>query len=450
MIFKQRLARTIMLLLLFVGAGIWYVNSQGGLANIARLAPVLDSATPQTQFGYTLVAVKRQESYKYGSVAYLLIRPPSLTKFANTYSVNSEQDGSYEYTDYEHPIGAALLAKATGQTSNGDSLPLQWTVVGDLTNPKYIRVEIPGNYPSNCRYIDVTLVTNKGYLPHWRISRLPTMQQMIPENPVVINSITKNGVTITARAWQNQHNIDVQLRPILASKHQWDLTVVDQCSEWQTFVKPTIQATERVSLADYNGKVFEMSLFPTPYRSASRYVKLDCVLRQYETYDETVIFHNLTATPEENAHGQKSATYFYLSVPQAQSVTTPSGVHVTLPLQGKGQHGYANSQGLNFILFLEPSNTTNLLINSPLVKTYDKPVTIGIQVMPPLRLEGWTNNSGAQQNFSAESSQILPNGKLAPLPNQFKDFKVIVRQRVDIQTIPITFTIPVSDMLPRI
>ena len=401
---------------------------------------------------------------------YLFVRPPT---FPECRQAGRDDVGDY---DYEPPYTTLPLAQATARTSSGDVAPLPWRIVGDADGPQYLRLEIPGGYSRDCLSLDVTLVPNSGPFPRWRITRLPVMRHIISDTPQITNRVTANGLTATTSAWRSRHEVFLQVRPNLRPKsHHWELMMNGQWSEWEKFGQLHTQiASGRQPIEGRDGVFTFMdktpygnltAQFPGDYRSASRYVRMECGLRQFETLDETVTFHNLTVSEEK--FGGASEKAYRLIVPQPITLTTPSGIAVTLPAQGV--HTFMNvfAQSVNVQLTANLHFEAAELPHSPLVQQFGKPPTVSINFAPPQQLSSWSTGSGGTQTYQLRlpSNPIMntPQGDKAWLrslktknpiptsldaPSHLKNLTVIVHQRVDIQTIPMTFTVPVSNTPP--
>lgn len=430
--------------------GVWYVHSRGGWLNILRLPPVLDASTPSVQYGYTLAKIARTDEANFAApspslpmVAYLLIKPPN---FPACIQQSQMLDGLHVYTTAKGVTDP--IKQASGQTSSGDVTSLGWLIVGDDSGPAYLRIDIPGGYSGDSKFLNVTLVTNDGPFPRWRIARLPPMRQVIPDTPTVTDTITKNGISVSVHAWRYQGMIFVQTRPILPPQsHQWGLTEEDQWMQWEPYNTSQGQSDAGDRPIQSRGGVFTApdekkyggglitNQIAAPYRSASRYVRADMQFHQFETDDESVTFHNVEVKQTEDHRDNE----YYLRVLNPQTITTPSGIKVTLPAQGLSAPTY----GLFCLiarLSIEPFGSGCVLPDSQLVKTFQKPVQVELDFPTPMRASEWTAEDGPAHDYTIIGGQ--------PKVGRNQTFTVIIRQRVDIQTIPMSFTVPVSDTPP--
>ena len=450
--------------LLLVGAAVWYVTARGGWVNALHLPPVLDASTPRSQNGFTLEDIQTSGAEDSGDAAILLIRPPVFPKTTMYYQTF---DGSYLYgSNFDSKVPPL---QASVQTAAGDVTPLNWKIIGTHAEPQFYRVEVPGGYSNDCRYITVTLAPNTGPFPRWRITRLPKMRLVIPDAPAITSSLTRSGITTTAQAWRSRHWIYLQVRPILPpTSHQWELARNERWSEWEMFNQrhgrgtaigmPIVGRKGVFTREDVSYRGALTTDLSAPYRSASRYVRADCTLRQFETYDEQVTFHNLTvkAAPSNPRDSPLKTYAFVLSRPV--TLTTPSGIVVTLPAQGNDA-SFPMGDKISLKITIPQTATPSDLPQSPLVRQFGKQVTLSVRFAPPYHAGGYTVEGGDTRTYSMwppdNPAWHYPQPKGAPRISPFlepppvlKDFIVIIHQRVDLQTIPMTFTVPVSDTPP--
>ncbi len=359
----------------------------------------------------------------------------------------------------------------TAQTSLGDALALPWKMTeappdynrADHTitpGDSYILAVVPAGYPNACRYIDVTVSDNKGHTARWRITRLPRMKQILPPPVVVQNVITTHGITVTADARRDGiGSVEYRFRPVLPpNSHQWDINFTGSWLEYEPYGYQTgpneishshpIKARNGMFTDDFEkyNKGISSELVQAPYRSSSRFIRFTCQLRQFETHDETVTFHDV-----DIAHGPNwpkslpaSEEAYCFNVTRPQTVTTPSGVQVTLPAQGKPPQMLGG--GINIVFEVQPSQPLNSLPHSPLFQAYHKAVSLDYQFPSPFRVSSWQFDPGPLHHYLAQYDKY-PYPSV--YPTRLKDFSIIIRQRVDLQTIPMTFTVPVKDPTPK-
>lgn len=195
------------------------------------------------------------------------------------------------------------------------------------------------------------------------------------------------------------------------------------------------------------------------FRSASRCVRAECELCRFETYDESVTFHGLAVKWNEEEYGSSHYKYGYLVLPHALTATTPSGIVVTFPAQGPGRYQSLYAP-LTFLLSVKPKvGGETALPNSPLARTFGKPVKTRLAFAPDYSIESESHETGSEATrfsvFPPRNPAWRPTPEGVPpipfreeLPPLLKDFTVVIHQRVDLQTIPMTFTVPVSDTPP--
>ena len=184
--------------------------------------------------------------------------------------------------------------------------------------------------------------------------------------------------------------------------------------------KVTVQATREAIYYNH----------PDPYLGATHWVRLSARLQEYATYDETVVFHNLSVVKYRGSGG------LYLAGAQPQSVTSPSGVTVTLvDVQHEKQLTYSrDGVGFSLLIRYPQTNLYPSLPKSPLWRKHNGMVHVTVEVPKPYETYGY---SGSE----TEGTSGFRSDK--PLPKVIANFPVTIRQRVDLRAVPMTFTLPV-------
>ena len=233
---------------------------------------------------------------------------------------------------------------------------------------------------------------------------------------------------------------------IKSAAHQWELGHLTETLEWE----PPGYVPQDSGTTMGTGKVgntvnFEMEgqqLFydrSYPYLADTHWSRLSATLQEFETYDETVIFHNVSVVKTKNGSQ-------YLTGSGPQTVTTPSGVTVTLDDVQHRQNFMGNYGGTGYAVQLSYPQTTLFpsLPRSPFWRKYQRPVKISADIPKPYTSMGssWGNNEGTYQ-FGVNGY-----GNKGPLPKVIANFPVIIRQRVDLRSVPMTFTLPVLAKRP--
>lgn len=485
------------LAVLVLGGG-WYVTTRGGWVNALRLPPTLDAATPRAQNGWVLKNIQLPgqhqnrngqtfSGFRYESVSSEYSLDPRVTDQADAFGLwlappPEDLTAGISTSSGINPASGPFLASV--RLSTGETLTLPWKICGPTeyvtpgeTARTFVFVALPTGYPDTCHFAEFTLSDRHGHSAHWRVSRLPRMRRAIPDPVMPVTTVTKKGVTMSASAWywssrpQGQMTMaQAILRPILpANSHQWDVVVLRQEREWEPFEWKLFASEASGPLYPKSGTpiLARNGVFDSPnelfygggigisgvlvsYPDTTHFLKLTTELRQFETYDEPVTFHNVAV-----GHDQYS---YCLLLPKPLSVTTPSGIIVTLPAQGKlaTEKTLIEPDRLHILIKAQLQitfiPTTYSLPNSPLARTYGKPVQYKLQFAPPFHLSNW---SFEQDGKPADYELLLPNGpkgtlKTPPLPSVLKDLTLIVHQRVDLQAIPMTFTVPIDAHEPPV
>ena len=496
---RRSLAASAALVLVALTTAAWFVHSRGGWVNALRLPPVLDASTPAAQSGFTLLGVqlpeRRQTKYgqsfagfKYEDIEYQNSYGPEAVDRADAFGIWFKLPDDRDRDSLSSASGKDL--SVTARLSTGETLPLEWHLrnQGGLPTPgeaaqPLVFVSLPSGYPDACRFVDFIASNKHGHSARWRITRLPRMRHAIPPSSAVTETVKRGGITLSARAWHSAVGrsdglVSYLLHPILPpDSHQWDVVTTGQEREWEPFAYDghvEVYADEGTPILGRNG-VFDTDferwdgggirgLVGTDYYPrTTHFLRLACILHQFETYDEPVTFHNVAVRNDGSADRPGDQRVYFLSLPRPLTVTTPSGITVTLPAQGGSFQPTPFGGALNFFVTVRPAPrvepTAYPLPKSPLARRFGKPVAISFAFPPPYRLSG---HSYGENGLPASYALSLPDNPAwrptalgvpslpfhTSLPTVLKDFTLIVRQRVALKTIPMTFTLPIADQPP--
>ncbi len=185
--------------------------------------------------------------------------------------------------------------------------------------------------------------------------------------------------------------------------------------------------------------------FGSPSWKTQKQATIRATLRQFDTYEEKVTFKDIDLAPLKSSWGGK-VTPRVLSLPDARSFTTPSGITVTLPAQSYDAIPNVMAGNPNE-LFIRVEVTPNAksiaaLPDSPLWRKLHRPVTLQLGVT--------ASNEQWVQYVSASPSY----GRLAlPIPHlatatHLDELTFFVRQRVDLQAIPVQIQVPIYKPAP--
>ncbi len=426
----------------------------------AGLAQV-DKSTPKMQTGLTLLAlqnVSRDRAYNYtengpedgGGTSNpapdtdtgLWIKLPQT---ANPPQNCGESDG----------VGCAKLFTIVGRTSTGETFPMKWRLSRFTPNnaPEtcVLLTNIPGGYPNAVHWVDVAFQDAQGDKAAWHITHLPPMQHLLGPGTQAQSSFQQGSIHAVAHAFggpnpnggPNDHPpvpvIFYNLKgTITGAAHQWELGHFRQTLEWEppgftAADSGTTMGTGKVG-STVNFEMDQQQVFfnqATPYLADTHWVKLDAQLQEFETYDETVMFHNLSVVKTKNGG-------HYLAGSGPQTVITPDGVTVTLDDIQHHQNlteQWGGSEGFCLHLLYPQGNHFPSLPRSPLWRKYQHMVKINADIPKPYEAHGSSyGDTEGTYNFSA----------VGPLPKLIKNFPVIIHQRIDLSAVPMSFTLPVE------
>lgn len=177
----------------------------------------------------------------------------------------------------------------------------------------------------------------------------------------------------------------------------------------------------------------------TPYRPRQRRTLITCQLRQYDVMEEKVTFHDLTLT--------RAMGFGFLTVTTPQTVTTPSGIAVALPVQNQetfmpgGTFSYNGPPNVVFArVAVSPGRKRNALPASPLFQRHRVPVSIRVDAAAPIFVN---------YNSGDSALPLLHLTLRDPKATHLESLTLVIRQRADLQSIPLTFRVPILRRVPQ-
>ncbi len=433
----------------------------GGRPGIARLA----RATPTYQNGLTLmeiVNVSPQHQYSFSDKGSEDNGGSSPSSEADTglwvklpQSVQIPMGCSGE--DYS-PCRNQITA--TARASDGHVIPLRWHTSASRSSdgPTYILASIPAGYPSAVRWADVTLNDHHGDSATWRILDLPPMLHVLATPVTPQAMFHQANISVTASAYRGTQSSYNHTNPMIlfdlhgtitgASNH-WEAGHFTETDEWEPprFAPQDAGYTLGINnTANIDGSIkLELTRLqaagdrPEPYIADDHWVRLGAQIQEFETHDETVAFHNVSVVTASNGG-------FYIAALGPQTVTTPSGISLTLvdvQHQQRLSHDWGGS-GFSLLIHYPQGIKYPSLPRSPLWRRHKGIISVSVEVPKPYDSYG----SSTYDSSAGGQEAIYSFHANKPLPKTFASFPVIIRQRVDLRAVPMTFTLPVLDKEP--
>ncbi len=236
--------------------------------------------------------------------------------------------------------------------------------------------------------------------------------------------VVKSGPTLQAQAYidkdyknKDQLRYHVRVQPTKDGS-SWDFTLDDD---------PVYHHTDNDGNLNF-----------TPYKAKQKTATIKLTLHRYETLDEILTFKNLDLMPSPSKNELSSR---FLSMKREATLTTPSGISVTIPVQGYKSLFEAftffngNAGALFFDVRISPDRRESILPMSPLFKKYKKPVTIKLECAKPNDMVWYMAD-----NTFKRLAVGLPN--LATVQH-LDALSLIARQRVELRSVPVTLQVPI-------
>ena len=238
--------------------------------------------------------------------------------------------------------------------------------------------------------------------------------------------VVQGGCTLQARAYLNpayapreSSRYDLAIVSTPENSYQWDFTVGENPSYRCTSLNGGISAK--------------------PYAGATQ-TTISAMLHQFDIHEERVTFKNLDLEPL-SADNKSQFTPRYLSLKEPMTQTTPSGISLTIPAQKWTlQEALTLLNGNPNALFLQiqtsPAQREVYLPASPLCQKHGKPVRIKLECPKPNYMV-WSEADNTFKTIAVG----LPNLRTV---QHLDELTFLVRQRVDLQSIPLALKVPIT------
>lgn len=440
-----------------------------------RLNGKVDASTPLAQHGFVLVDV--QQIGKDGRCPYTGpgATLPSPGFYVGGGDPQNEDTGGVGLWIRQRPgapnaYGNPPALDIMARSSTGDvfHLPATTYLPGAASGGWFARLfhlfrpaeplalaHFPGGYPDSYKYMDVTVRDKQGHQARWRLVKLPRSQHRIPPPVTVQDTVHVGNVRITAQAWRNSMpqgvmggSVDFMLNVKMPEDPQylWNLPSPQGECEWEPSGYAPAKAT--YSTGGWFSGTVGMGGMPIPayYPRYQKFARLHTALQQFAKREEKVTFHDLDI---KTVVGKTSVNYVMLAKPR--TLTTPSGIALTLPTQGvwpppRYGQDYDHTPRLRLTL-IGPVSQVPTLPASPLFQKYHKLVLLDVWPDEMMGDDGKPlprNGSSGGDSHHYEVRLDKPQPHLTHL----RSLTVTVTQRVLLRETPLQFTLPVSDKQP--
>jgi len=214
---------------------------------------------------------------------------------------------------------------------------------------------------------------------------------------------------------------DVNLFQSSDKPYRWDFTLPDSPDQHYTNIS---------------------GAFGSPDWKTQKKATIRATLRQFDTYEEEVTFRDLDLKPSGGRVPR------FLDIKEPRSITTPSGITMTLlplssPMDMEAMNAAMNGNtGAIYIPIRVTPNSKEVgpLPDSPLFRKHKRLVTIKIDVTPRDFLVSYAAN-----NTYRGIKVSVPNLETV---THLDELTFILRQRVDLQTVPIHIDVPIFRPTP--
>ncbi|HEY3332873.1 MAG TPA: hypothetical protein VGK19_22765 [Capsulimonadaceae bacterium] len=462
---RLRIAAIVTATLAALAAALYVIDTRTDAISCGlRIPAKLDASTPAKQGGFELMGITRgrkdhgwefatadgkQNAYVFAEAGDSELGIKCLWRPPVPGAELPGWDGKFHVTGRASTGSCFPLSFSTTDQINGKSIYHESTYGhpqndAPLSFAPVIAIHIPGSYPKTYRWIDVTIESSDGHKACWRISRLPRTHRSIPAKIDDATTVTvANGVSVAATAQMYSESsswcdVTYKLSPHAGPKGEtWQFTQLSGLAhtEWETRDAELDLKSINPS-KDIGGLTRSFSSLKTittgacgnfgPYPEA-RHASFIADLTRVALLEETLEFPVTKA-----ALGESGESFI---------AETRSGVRVKLSLASldppeqrawiKATPGSGSDSFFTNAPFVRP-------IKSYLVSKYGKPVQIAV-AMP--------GYYPAETQNLKDGTFSVSFGRQRPSANKVL---VLVRQRVILERIPVSFTFDRLNMPPAI
>ena len=337
----------------------------------------------------------------------------------------------------------AGLLTVTGRTSGGDTIDLPWRWLSPSSR-RMAFCRIPAGYPQGTAYVDVDITDWQHRHARWRIIGLP--HTLRKTDPAMRTDAEADGLRLHGAAGVADKTdpitgrsvkmllVDLNVRTASRSRRilSCETTAVDP--EWtpgdhSEYTADTTQSSPY--LASHYDFVRTVD---TGWPGSNSIAHIAGRIVAYDAIDEATLYHDVQVAVEKPDPGDGRGPTGRLVVTREQTVVTPSGVSVTLPVQDDPNR---QGRGISFRL-VYAQNSSLVLPASPLYHWHQQPIDRVVAVAPaPLTVVEETPSDVPGQ------TTVLIEWPQAPA-SVVRDFPLTFRQELQTASCPFDLTLPVS------
>jgi hypothetical protein len=431
------------------GAAYWYASVKTRTASPWDIltSSQLDPSTPMTQHGLKLLQIARvtRDTDPRDAIEVNTTNAPdgdSVGLFIQTPDGDRLSAQAGRGCGFQDTVCAGQI-RVDARTSEGDEIALPWHALTPVSKG-ILYSRIPGGYPGNIHWIEVTVTDAAENHATWRITNLPHTRRIeIPDGPrqaqhegLIVEG--KAGVTripVPATDWPATMLL-VNLTARSASRSRRIITCEPSPAqaEWEPAdIGPYVsgspsQTPEAVTQHDF------VQTVDTGWPAANRRVRVSGKMTAYDSYDERAMFHDVRVTIEQPDPGNGAGPVGHITVEREQMIRTPSGVTITLPAQDE-----TNPDGDGISMDVVYGQRAPLILSdSPLYSRRHQPIDrIETAFEEPVTV------IRAQPSRTSGSTTLFLRWPGAT-PGNLADFPVIVRQETQTAFALYDFTLPVE------
>jgi len=349
--------------------------------------------------------------------------------------------------DFKVTLGAASVPPMTPSTGYAYLSGTQ-DVVGYV-----LCVDVPIGYPDDVKSLTLKLAYKGKQTAQWTLGSLPKTPVLLPSDTKIVREQTVRGMTFLALAFRDTEAHGGRDRMV-----NWGVVAMSDTAKGQQWSRTDTGITfdrDATMISNYGqggpDPVHRWTYASAPhpgelafpaFSSSLKLAKIHSDITRYDTYEEAVELRGLRIEPSRG----RATSDQWIVEPEYQAINdiektyrTPSGLKFRLLKQNGDTEPVPTASGANIAIdfAIDQDYHNPRLPNSPLFKRYHRPIDVSVEEEGLGYIRGYAWKDG-RLSIAIDAQRAVKPG---PIPT----IKLKFVQRVDLETIPLDFVVPIVD-----